>query len=72
MNISTLLNIYNIFDIPNIEKYLESIGYKKELHVDCYIKPYAKSELNVKNLPNDIINLAIERNSNKTHITIPY
>ena len=65
LNISTLLNIYNIFDIPNIEKYLKSIGYDKELHIDCYIKPYAKSELNVKNLPDDIINIAIEKNSNK-------
>lgn len=65
VNISTLLNIYNIFDIPNIEKYLKSVGYEKELRVDCYIKPYAKSELNVKNLPDEIINYAIERNTNK-------
>ena len=28
-------------------------------------KPHAKSELNVKKPPNDIINSAIERNSNK-------
>ena len=64
LNISTVLNIYNLFDIPNIEKYLKSIGYKKELRVECHIKPYAQSELNVKNLPDEIINLAIEQNTN--------
>ena len=64
VNISTLLNIYNLFDIPNIEEYLSNIGYKNKLNVECYIKPYDKSELNVKNLTKDIIVQAIESNSN--------
>lgn len=68
LNISTVLNIYNLFDIPNIEKYLQSIGYNKELNVECHIKPYLQSELNVKNLPDEIINLAISQNNNKQMI----
>lgn len=68
LNISTVLNIYNIFDIHNIEKYLKSIGYDKELGVDCHIKPYLQSELNVKNLPNEIIDLAIKQNNNEQMI----
>ncbi len=65
INISTLLNIYNLFDIPNIERYLKSIGYHDELNLECYIKPYHQSELNVKNLSNNLLDLAIERNGNK-------
>ena len=65
INISTLLNIYNLFDIPNIESYLKSIGYNKKLIVECFIKPYETSELNVKNLPSNIIEHAIERNTHK-------
>lgn len=64
VNISTLLSIYNLFDIPNIEEYLRNIGYKDKLNVECYIKPYNGSELNVKNLPKDIIVQAIELSSN--------
>ena len=64
VNIHTLLNIYNLFDIPNIEEYLSNIGYNDKLNVECYIKPYHKSELNVKNLTKDIIVQAIESNSN--------
>ena len=37
----------------------------KKNYVLNAIKPYAKSELNVKNLPDEIINYAIERNTNK-------
>jgi molybdenum cofactor biosynthesis enzyme MoaA len=69
VNISTLLNIYNLFDIPNIENYLKSIGYNKKLTVDCFIKPYETSELNVKNLPTNVIEHAIEQNTHKRVLT---
>lgn len=65
INISTLLNIYNLFDIPNIEKYLKGIGYHNNLNIECYIKPYKQSELNVKNLPNSLLDIAISKNNNK-------
>ena len=37
----------------------------KKLIVECFIKPYETSELNVKNLPSNIIENAIERNTHK-------
>lgn len=55
--VSCVLQLYNVFNIKDLSLFLFKKQYKNFSHfvVDVYIKPYEKSELNVKNLPDNLL-----------------
>ena len=55
--VSCVLQIYNVFNIRELSRFLWLKKYKNYTHlvIDTYIKPYDKNELNVKNLPDELL-----------------